>query len=76
MIILTVRRPTTMQRYDLMFRSGAASQYRAANRWQERRKIKRALQDVLPPDRTWQVALLVAALWIGIAVLFARYWLM
>jgi hypothetical protein len=50
-------------------------QYKPMTRWQERRMINKALEDILPPDRTWQVALLAAALVFGFLVLFVRWWL-
>ena len=61
--------------YSLMFRSGVMKRYKPMSRWQERRMINKALEDILPPDRTWQVALLAAVVVIGNVILFARWWL-
>ena len=64
-----------MTRYNMMLRSGVMTEYRPMSRWQERRMINKALEDILPPDRTWQLALLAAGLIIGFLALFVRWWL-
>lgn len=64
-----------MTPYEMMFRSGVISHYRPLRRWQERAMINKALKDIMPQDKSWQVILLFAALMIACAVLFVRWWL-
>ena len=68
--------PTTMiTPYEMMFRGGVMSHYRPVSRWQERREINQALKEIMPTDKTWQLALLAVAVVTTCCVLFVQWWL-
>lgn len=60
--------------YIMMFRGGTMSEYRPVSRWQERREINSALKDIMPTDKSWQVALLAVAVIVANLILFVRWW--
>lgn len=64
-----------MNPYEMMLRSGVMAECRPVSRWKERAMINKALKDIMPQDKSWQVILLFAVLMIACAVLFARWWL-
>lgn len=64
-----------MTPYEMMNRSGVMIQYKPYSRLRERIELHKAMEGLLPSDKTWHVALLAGALIIGFTVLFARWWL-
>lgn len=64
-----------MNPFEMMIRSGVMQECRPISRRQERAYVRHALRDIMPEDKTWQVALLAVGIAVGFAVLFARWWL-
>lgn len=64
-----------MNPLEMMLRSGVMRECRPISRWRERAYVRYALREVMPEDKTWQVALLALAIAGGFAVLFVRWWL-
>lgn len=64
-----------MNDFELMLRSGVMSECRPLHRWEERRMVNQALKEIMPPDRTWHVAILSAVIILMNAVLFVKWWM-
>lgn len=64
-----------MNPYELMFRSGVMHEFRPIRYFEDRHMINTALKGIMPKDKTWQVALLLAGVIAANAILFVRWWM-
>ena len=71
-----------MNPYELMFRSGVMHEFRPISYFEDRiryfedrRMINSALAEIMPEDKTWQVALVAAGIMAATSVLFVRWWM-